>query len=201
MTNLTGVPSFGGGGFAFRQPPDPPEPAVPQVAKTALNGTATYTKGNELPGQNGTKLSYERTTDEASATSARRTSMSEDQSAHTAYDPDLPDDILVGPTPAFQASVLEVELDLRNTIAELAAKRSQSTDEAAIAPATTASRHANEPVPKPTEALSDSSTTSERDAEDSAAINAPINAAVSEDQGPEARVAGPAAVLPTPYEG
>lgn len=201
MTNLTGVPSFGGGGFAFRQPPDPPEPAVPQVAETALNGTATYTKGNELPGQNGTKLSYERTTDETSTSSARRTSMSEYQSANAAYDPDLPDDILVGPTPAFQASLLEVELDLRNTIAELAAKRSQSTDEAAIAPATTASRQANEQAPEPTEALSDSSATSESDADDSAANNAANNAAVSEDQDPEARFAGPAAVLPTPYDG
>jgi hypothetical protein len=183
-----GVPAFGGGGFAFRQPPDPPEPAVPQVAGTALNGTATYTKGNELPGQNGTDVTYDDTTG-TSQTDAVNGAASDTVASRFTLGEDLPEDILVGPTPAFQASVLEVELDLRNALAEIAAKRSQTTDEAAIAPATST----------PTTTGADRASVQARDlAQDTQTA---LTATPSEAQDPEARHSGPAAVLRTPYDG
>lgn len=196
MTNIAGVPAFGGGGFAFRQPPDPPKPDVPQIAETALNGTATYTKGNELPGQNGDILSYkiDEASDASSVTASERAMASE-------YDTDkteLPDDILTGPTPAFQASVLEVELDLRNTIAEIAAKRTQVEDEAAIAPRNAAkaeSAEATAPVEAATNASEDS-------AKDMAAKEVmALSDAPAEAIDPEARLSGPAAVQRTPFDG
>lgn len=188
MTNVTGVPAFGGGGFAFRQPPDPPEPAVPQVAGTALNGTATYTKGNELPGQNGTDVSYNKT-NATSQTHAVNSMISDTETF--AFGEDLPEDILVGPTPAFQASVLEVELDLRNALAEIAAKRSQTADEAAIAPASAATGT----VPA---ATAEGVDRAEKIAKDTQTA---LTATPSEAQDPENRYAGPAAVQKTPYDG
>ncbi|NIY78506.1 hypothetical protein HCZ23_03355 [Celeribacter sp. HF31] len=196
MTNITGVPAFGGGGFAFRQPPDPPKPDVPQIAETALNGTATYTKGNELPGQNGDILSYkiDEASDESSVTASERAMTSE-------YDTDtteLPDDILTGPTPAFQASVLEVELDLRNTIAEIAAKRTQAEDEAAIAPRNAAKAEGAEA----TEAPEVTTNASEDNAKDMATEEVmALSDAPSEAIDPEARLSGPAAVQRTPFDG
>lgn len=134
MTNITGVPAFGGGGVAFRQPPDPPQPAVPAISQTGLNGAATYTKGNELPGQNGANFSYRSSSEaeEEERGSAPKPAPETDADFETTSK--HPDDILTGPTPAFQASVLEVELDLRNALAEIAAKRTQAADEAAISP-------------------------------------------------------------------
>ncbi|SFJ04369.1 hypothetical protein [Celeribacter neptunius] len=209
MTNIAGVPAFGGGGFAFRQPPDPPEPAVPQIAETALNGTATYTKGNELPGQNGEPLSYR--LPEVSEESEANVTASE-KAMTESYDISerLPEDVLTGPTPAFQASVLEVELDLRNTIAELAARRSQAADERAIAAAASEQRSdaptsvqaqrqtAEETTEAPDTTAEDSATDY---AEDSAkAQTTALSATPSEAQDPEAQYAGPAAVLRTPYD-
>jgi|GEM_PF-6944661 hypothetical protein len=184
MTNVTGVPAFGGGGFAFRQPPDPPEPAVPQVTGTALNGTATYTKGNELPGQNGTDITYPKS---AETSRSKAVTVSDNGERAAIFGEKLPEDALVGPTPAFQASVLEVELDLRNALAEIAAKRTQSADEAAIAPAQTATANAT-PSTETVEKVSRDTQTA-------------LTAIPSEAQPPEARYASPAAVLQTPYDG
>lgn len=206
MTNVTGVPAFGGGGFAFRQPPDPPEPAVPQVAGTALNGTATYTKGNELPGQNGTDVTYNRSAKTAQTEAVNGTvSETETETSLSGFGEDLPEDILLGPTPAFQASVLEVELDLRNALAEIAAKRSQTTDEAAIAPAPSA-RAASAETGSTTQAADlaaaqDADLTQDLANERAKETQTALTAAPSEAQDPEARYAGPAAVLRTPYDG
>ena len=41
-------------------------------------------------------------------------------------------DMLTGPTPAFQASILEIETDLATVIARLEAARTRSRDEAAL---------------------------------------------------------------------
>ncbi|WP_226550308.1 hypothetical protein [Celeribacter naphthalenivorans] len=196
MTNIAGVPAFGGGGFAFRQPPDPPKPDVPQIAETALNGTATYTKGNELPGQNGDILSYkiDEVSDASSVTASERAMTSE-------YDTDkmeLPDDILTGPTPAFQASVLEVELDLRNTIAEIAAKRTQVEDEAAIAPRNATKAESAEAT-APVEATTNASEDSAKDMATEEVMA--LSDAPAEAIDPEARLSGPAAVQRTPFDG
>lgn len=206
MTNIAGVPAFGGGGFAFRQPPDPPEPAVSQVAETALNGTATYTKGNDLPGQMGEPLSYN--IPEPSETAASEPSrVALEEPYEKAYDisSKRPEDILTGPTPAFQASVLEVELDLRNTIAELAAKRSQSKDEEAIAPrkteeqrsaaATRETADVQRPDPEPAQVAAEDAA-KELAKEQTAALSATPSEALD----PETEYAGPAAIQRTPYE-
>lgn len=204
MTNVTGVPAFGGGGFAFRQPPDPPKPDVPKIAETALNGTATYTKGNELPGQNGDILTYPREIDAEADTAAVPTYVTEyPLAAQNA----LPEDVLAGPTPAFQASVLEVRMDLRNAIAEHAAKRTQSEDEAAIAPSPRSqsdemsdTRSASMPDRVPLEDGSEA--TIDAHAEQQAVEQTlPLSAAPAEAIDPESLYAGPAAVQPTPFDG
>ncbi|MBU2888683.1 hypothetical protein [Celeribacter halophilus] len=204
MTNVTGVPAFGGGGFAFRQPPDPPKPDVPEIAETALNGTTTYTKGNELPGQNGDILTYPRTEAAETASGAVPTSVSEHPSAAQNA---LPEDVLVGPTPAFQASVLEVRMDLRNAIAEHAAKRTQSEDEAAIAPSARSqstgmsdARSASMPDRVPLE--NGNEATRDAHAEQQAVEQTlSLSAVPAEAIDPESRYAGPAAVQPTPFDG
>ncbi|WP_417274576.1 hypothetical protein [Celeribacter halophilus] len=206
MTNVTGVPAFGGGGFAFRQPPDPPKPDVPEIAETALNGTTTYTKGNELPGQNGDILTYPRTdaSEADTATGAVPTSVVEHPSAAQNA---LPEDVLVGPTPAFQASVLEVRMDLRNAIAEHAAKRTQSEDEAAIAPSAHSqsagmsdARSASMPDRVPLE--NGNEATRDAHAEQQAVEQTlSLSAVPAEAIDPESRYAGPAAVQPTPFDG
>ncbi|MBW6417010.1 hypothetical protein [Celeribacter sp. PS-C1] len=196
MTNIAGVPALGGGGFAFRQPPDPPKPDVPQIAETALNGTATYTKGNELPGQNGEILSYklDEVSDASSATEAERAM----KAVYGIDTSELPDDILTGPTPAFQASVLEVELDLRNTIAEIAAKRTQAEDEAAIAPRSAAKAEGAEARPPEDAATS----APEVEAIDMATEEVlALSDAPAEAIDPETRLSGPAAVQRTPFDG
>ncbi|SDF16509.1 hypothetical protein SAMN04488117_102470 [Celeribacter baekdonensis] len=132
MTNVAGVPAFGGGGFAFRQPPDPPRPAVPQVAQTATDGSATFTKGNELPGQNGSKYTKSDSAVDTANDAAAPQSTDAKSEMQNRIKEDLPKDILTGPTPAFQASVLEVESDLRNVIAQFEARRNHVSDEAAI---------------------------------------------------------------------
>ncbi|WP_417245658.1 hypothetical protein [Celeribacter sp.] len=198
MTNVTGVPAFGGGGFAFRQPPDPPKPDVPKIAETALNGTATYTKGNELPGQNGDILTYPRESDaEADTTSvAVPTFVAEHPFAAQNA---LPKDVLAGPTPAFQASVLEVRMDLRNAIAEHAAKRTQSEDEPAIAPSArsqSAGKSDRVPLENRNEATRDAHV-EQQVVEQTLSLSA----APAEATDPESRYAGPAAVQPTPFDG
>lgn len=206
MTNVTGVPAFGGGGFAFRQPPDPPKPDVPKIAETALNGTATYTKGNELPGQNGDILTYPRESDAEEDTTSVAVPTSVAEHPSTAQNT-LPEDVLVGPTPAFQASVLEVRMDLRNAIAEHAAKRTQSEDEAAIAPSAHAqtagmsdTRSASMPDRVPLENRNEAT----RDAHAEQQVveqTLSLSAAPAEAVDPESRYAGPAAVQPTPFDG
>ncbi|MBU2867206.1 hypothetical protein [Pacificibacter marinus] len=130
MSDILGVSAFGGGGVSLRSPPQNLGQTVPKVAAIADDISATFNKGRNLPGQNGD--SFETTQ------SAR-----EDAGAYAPSDPrdalapkqPLDVDTLTGPTPAFQASLLEVESDLRNVIARVEAKRAQISDAAAIAPA------------------------------------------------------------------
>ena len=150
MTDISGVPAFGGGGFAHRQPPEQPRPAVPEPAKTATDGSATFNKGSDLPGQNGLKfqLGYRKSTGEGPAPAAdnpARTTAPSEGAREMRGDVDLDQkNLLTGPTPAFQASVLEVEQDLRHVIAQVEAKRTQKADEAAIAPTSPEPRAHNE---------------------------------------------------------
>ncbi|MBU2935465.1 MULTISPECIES: hypothetical protein [Pacificibacter] len=130
MSDILGVSAFGGSGVSLRSPPQNLGQTMPKVAATADDTSATFNKGSTLPSQNGD--SFDTTQ-----------SIREDAGAYAPTDPrdalvqkqPLDADILTGPTPAFQASLLEVESDLRNVIARVEAKRAQISDAAAIAPA------------------------------------------------------------------
>lgn len=204
MTDITGVPAFGGGGFAARQIPDQPVPAVPEVAKSATDGSATSTRDETSRGQNGSNTNADREkpqNDAAYAPSARHD-----------------ENIIAGPTPAFQASVLEVESDLKNVIAKVEAKRTQLADEAAIAPSpapsgksadTDTRMGATSSPDAPTEARTRDVNESALSAETSApkAETAPPQAkptgsatAPTETVDPETAHAGPAASQSTPYD-
>lgn len=136
MTNIIGVPAFGGGGVVLNQSFDRPEPAVPEVAKTAFDGSATNTKGNDLPGQNGDQSKYSSYSSGRDAASTNDAQYIDDPYGGTAdkqYDVDA-ENVLAGPTPTFQVSVLELEMDLQTSIAQAEAKRSIESNAAAIAP-------------------------------------------------------------------
>lgn len=134
MTDILGVPAFGGGGFSQRVPPDQPRPSIPHIAQPANDGTSTSQKGRDLPGQNGDTHSKTRSTSDAAQDAPK--ARGDGKTTPDAWDEPkrLDPYTLTGPTPAFQASVLEMESDLRNVIAQVEAKRALKTDESAIAP-------------------------------------------------------------------
>ncbi|MFT6605943.1 MAG: hypothetical protein ACJA2X_001119 [Halocynthiibacter sp.] len=117
MTELSGVPSFGGGGFVHHTAPAPEKPAIEPISQSAKSGTATDNKSEDRS-NDARKLVQD-------ISFADRISDRERVSPET----------LAGPTPAFQASLLEIESDLQNVIAKLEAARTRSRDEAATAPA------------------------------------------------------------------
>lgn len=203
MTNVAGVPAFGGGGFAFRQPPDPPEPAVPQIAEIALSDTATYTKGNELPGQNGDQLTYDLPQESVDQTDAAYLdSYDVADGQDVSLSEDLPEDILAGPTPAFQASVLEVELSLQHSLAELAAKRGHEEDAEFIAPAsnTADSSDSHHDVVRSSETNQSQLRADQAEKQATQEVTS-LSETQSNSVDPEAALAGPAAVQATPFDG
>jgi hypothetical protein len=203
MSDILGVPAFGGGGALYKPTPDQPEPTVPAVAALASDSSATFNKGANLPSQNG------------------ETDTKKAQEQSGAYAPQDPRDaaearaqfdpyILTGPTPSFQASVLEMESDLRNVIAQVEAKRALKSDEGAITPMSK-SGEADARIVKTTEA--EQSPTSRRDQRETptsvelhetSSQPAPQFAAQqdvtqAQVQDREAAYAGQAATLTTPY--
>lgn len=157
MSDVSGIPAFGGGGFAYRQVEAQPTQAVPEITSGANNGSATSNRGQDLPGQNShadqnreltlrrakrESLAPAQASEQGSQQNAAAQARNEEASADKAAVREdgrvelSGKDVHVGPTPAFQASVLEVDRDLRNVIAQVEAKRTQASDEAAIAPST-----------------------------------------------------------------
>ena len=214
MTDISGVPAFGGGGFAYRVPPDQPKPAIPQVAKTASDGSATNTKGNELPGQNAVRKT-DRSSQDIETGNARaqdrrdtRNEARDDWRTEAKHDKD----VIAGPTPAFQASLLEVERDLRTVIARVEAKRTREADEGAIAPQSSEPREKREANETPREAREARETrpTERRDEarrEEPEKAPEPVETSdvaafttSSEAVDPQTQVAGTAAVQKTPYD-
>lgn len=130
MSDILGVPAFGGGGGSLRPPPVDLGQTVPEVTAIADDTSATFNNGSNLPSQNGDSFDSSQVNHDtagAYAPSDPRDTLTEK--------PHFDTDTLTGPTPAFQASLLEVESDLRNVIARVEAKRAQVSDAAAIAPA------------------------------------------------------------------
>ncbi|WP_417260051.1 hypothetical protein [Celeribacter sp.] len=189
MTDISGVPAFGGGGFVERQAPDTPEPVVREVAEPATtNGSAAQSQGETLLGQNGT---YNQSNHDSSDADQKRRDAVRDET------------VLTGPTPAFQASILDFERDLRNVIARIEAKRTQQADEAAIAPRAVemsipAAQDAQATVPPVTPLASTEAM--EPPAEQPALPVAQMVTAPAEPVDPEAAHSGPAATQNTPYD-
>ena len=110
MGDFAGILPFGGGGVPIRSPNDTPKPAIQPVAggSAGQGASARMDQGRaELPFM---PKSKERGAD------------------HEEYGPH----VLTGPTPAFQASVLEMERDLQQTIARLEAARGMQESDAAM---------------------------------------------------------------------
>lgn len=201
MSDILGVPVFGGGGISHRPPPDHLGPQVPEVTAIADDASATFNKGSNLPGQNGDTFDTSKSKrDDAGAyapTASRETPTEK---------PRFDADTLTGPTPSFQASLLEVESDLRNVIAQVEAKRAQQSDAAAIAPAP-----ATNATPSDTERdPQDLSPTARRDMRNDTAkpkeptppeppVQAPQVEVKTEIQDREAAYSGRAATADTPY--
>ncbi|WP_417271355.1 hypothetical protein [Celeribacter sp.] len=193
MTDISGVPAFGGGGFVARQAPDTLEPVVREAAEPATtNGSAAQSQGETLLGQNGT---YNQSNHDSSDADQKRRDAVRDET------------VLTGPTPAFQASILDFERDLRNVIARIEAKRTQQADEAAIAPravemsipaAQNAEATETGQIPPVTPLASTEAM--EPPAEQPALPVAQMVTAPAEPVDPEAVHSGPAATQNTPYD-
>jgi len=127
MTDLSGLSSFGGGGFAFRTPPTTEKPAVAEVAKTSDDASTNSSTDQGAAGSKAEDALGERrivaSIDFNTAASANSV---------TATVEEIGPDTIPGPTPAFQASLLEIESDLKNVIAKIEAARTRETDEGAV---------------------------------------------------------------------
>ncbi|MFT6526662.1 MAG: hypothetical protein ACJAYH_000345 [Celeribacter sp.] len=204
MSDILGVPAFGGGGISHRPPPDHLGPKVPEVTAIANDASATFNKGTDLPSQNGDSFDTSKSKrDDAGAYAPS------DPHEKLFEKPHFDADTLTGPTPSFQASLLEVESDLRNVIAQVEAKRAQKSDAAAIAPAPSldATRTNNDATPQDKAALSP---TARRDLRETVpktneppasnvAPKAPQVVVQTEAQDREAAYSGRAATADTPY--
>jgi hypothetical protein len=202
MSDIFGVPAFGGGGVSLRPPPQNLGQTVPEVTAIADDTSATFNKGSNLPGQNGDSFD----TSQSNRTDAGAYAPSDPRDA-LAQKPRFDVDTLTGPTPAFQASLLEVESDLRNVIARVEAKRAQISDAAAIAPAPQMNTSNNGSGSQDTAAISP---TARRDLRDEApkadasattdvAAKAPQASVKTEVLDREAAYSGRAATPETPY--
>ncbi|SEL22647.1 hypothetical protein [Pacificibacter marinus] len=202
MSDILGVPAFGGGGFSNRPPLDQPEPTVPAVAALASDSSATFNKGANLPGQNGDTNTKTKQVQEESGAYAPRDPR-EASKARAQFDPNM----LTGPTPSFQTSVLEMESDLRTVIARVEAKRAMQFDGSAIAPVPQ-----KDETTRPSEQETEQTPTSRRDVRDTdtnvtqdtapqpvAQFIAPQYATQTEVQDREAAYAGQAGTITTPY--
>lgn len=213
MSDIIGMQGFGGGQLAIWQPPENPRPAVPEVSRAENDGSATFTRDQDLRGQNGSDHVAKRddpTVQEASERDVRAAYAPDDPSDrnNAAHDPRNSEHIIAGPSPAFQASLLEVESDLRNVIAKVEARRTREADEAAIAP---------QEDKRPQEAAPHSDTTRGATLAQDSGPKAPTLSAQAPTDGadppasampqqaqsqptdPAAMPSGPAAYQPTPY--
>ncbi len=146
MGDFAGILPFGGGGVPIRSTNDTPKPAIQPVAggSKGQGASARMDQGRaELPFM---------------PKSRERATGRDDFGPH----------VLTGPTPAFQASVLEMERDLKQTIARLEAARGKQESDVAMGvleqteapedaetseePAEAAETETEDPEPKATEA-------------------------------------------------
>ncbi len=110
MGDFAGILPFGGGGVPIRSQNDTPKPAIQPVAggSSGQGASARMDQGRaELPFMPRSK---------------------ERDPGREEYGPH----VLTGPSPAFQASVLEMERDLKQTIARLEAARGKQESDVAM---------------------------------------------------------------------
>lgn len=125
MTELSGVPSTSGSGFVHHTITPPEKTAIEPISHSAKSGTATDNKSATVADKKSENSPLEPNKLIQNISFADRISDRERVGPET----------IPGPTPAFQASLLEIESDLQNVIAMLEAARTRSRDEAATAPA------------------------------------------------------------------
>lgn len=130
MTDISGVLPFGGGGFAVRPPVASEAPAVPEVQPSEASSNRT---DQFLPRKAAAQQNSARTAD-VEPPSGAATGTATPQPEQSDWRDKRAEDIRVGPTPAFDASLLEVERDLRTAIARVEAARTAERDAPAIRP-------------------------------------------------------------------
>lgn len=113
------VPSFANGAIISRPPSEATAQAVPKVAPPETDGSATSTKREDLP-ERQNHDSRDHDPDKDGAAPSKRADPKPD-----------PEEILAGPTPAFQASLPEIQRDLQVQIARLEAARQHRDDNTA----------------------------------------------------------------------
>ena len=116
MVDLAGIPPFGGGGVNIRQTPDSPAPQVPVVEAT-LKGQSLSSRGSSNASQH------------ESGHQGGHNPKPDSPQIHEPIDPN----VLPGPPPAFQISLLELDRDLAQTLARLNATQAIQSDANAIA--------------------------------------------------------------------
>ncbi|GAA3856290.1 hypothetical protein [Celeribacter arenosi] len=191
MSNVLGVPAFGGGGFVQRASVDTHQPAVPEVAPVSKGETTSNHQGTGLPDYRSHTNTDTQSSDTKDGETVARLRAEQD-AQETARAARTDENVIAGPTPAFQASVLEVERDLKNVIARVEAKRTRDADSAAIAPAGVDAKNAQATKDEPQQ-IADAQPPD---------INKqqPLTAQTHETVDPEVKSAGAAAIAATPYD-
>ena len=115
MGDIAGSLPFGGGGVPIRSQNDTPKPAIQPVASGAAGQGVGARMDQGRP-------------DRPLLPNGKDQDTPSQQRGGRDYGPH----VLTGPTPAFQASVLEMERDLKQTIARLEATRGKQESDAAM---------------------------------------------------------------------
>jgi hypothetical protein len=112
MTEISGMPSFGGVGLSYVAPASIERQEIPRIEPTASSGTATDAR-DDLFGGAGSKQDQR------------------PEAKQSLYKEKLDEDTITGPPPTFQITLLQLESALQSSIATIEASR--GTNEAAQA--------------------------------------------------------------------
>ena len=119
MTEISGMPSFGGVGLAYVAPASIERQEIPRIEPTASSGTATDAR-DDLSGGAGFKQDQR------------------PDAKQSLYKEKLDMETPTGPPPTFQITLLQLESELRTSIAQIEASRGTNEATQAIEPRTAA---------------------------------------------------------------
>ncbi len=131
MTEISGMPSFGGVGLAYVAPASIERQEIPRIEPTASSGTATDAR-DDLSGGAGFKQDQR------------------PDAKQSLYKEKLDMETPTGPPPTFQITLLQLESELRTSIAQIEAARgtdeaTQATETRTAAPEIAAPKDQNAP--------------------------------------------------------